>query len=413
MKNPRTNNENFTYGKTTERATELGYLFRSALEAAARGGKLTNDQRSDLGSYLNGDEWFTKRPSRFSDEARLATAQLLLLGRKLRSALDRASRDGELSKEEQKELQQWLSNARLLRARYQLKRLLYFVTYSGLLIWTLLFFKPGFSLLSENPLWIPFIISVAILTAALAKDIFFERNVSIALRQVVSTVEQGTTSLETFLEENLEPRISALESRERVRRTATRMFDEVIKDEPEKQLVIFMGAASLGTPKKNEPKDLDDEKMGSVEEYNSRLTQMQTAGVSVIRYVALIKSTDPPPARRSSTQLEYVDWLNKQIEILENNANYILVDCHRAQPWGGSRSSIVTKKSFLDLVGDGESGFLIKGERVTELLTASSKKLLDGARQKSYQGKNLGHIKDLKKLRNEMQALIKSNEATA
>ena len=184
------------------------------------------------------------------------------------------------------------------------------------------------------------------------------------------------------------------------------MFEEVIKQDPDDRLVVFMGAASLGTRKKDEPKDLDDDKSDSIEEYNLKLTQMQNAGVTIRRYVSLIKPTDSPPARRATTQYEYVDWLNKQIEILESNPKYILIDCHRAQPWGGSRSSIVTNKALLDLVGDGESGFLIKGERICELLNARSRKLLEAANQTAYRGAKRADVDALERLKSQVQKSI-------
>ncbi|MCU1268546.1 MAG: hypothetical protein JWM21_4864 [Acidobacteria bacterium] len=378
-----------------ERTRQLGYLFRNAIEVAARGKRLGRTDRAALAQYLDGEDWYNKRPSRFSQEAKAARAQIMLLGRDLRRALERASNDGQLSKLERKALNQWLTSARQMTIRYQLLRGLYLVGYSMFLILIVLFFKPGFDSLNGNPLWIPFIVAVAILLVALAKDVFFERNVSITLRQITSTIEKGAEDLEGFLEENLEPRISSLESREQVRRAASKMFEDVIKDDKESRIVIFMGAASLGTPKDEEPKDLDEDKMSSIDEYNSKLTQMQNEGVTIKRYIALIKETDSPPERRKQTEKEYVNWLTKQIEILSKNPKYTLIDCPRGQPWGGSRSSIITRKAFLDMVGDGDSGFLIKGERIAEVLQRSSSKLLDLANQIIYQG---GSADDLKAL---------------
>lgn len=380
-----------------EKMQQLGYLFRNAIQVAARGQRLGQIDRAALTQYLDGGDWFNKRPSRFSAEAKAARAQIMLLGRDLRRALDRASKDGQLSKEEREKLGRWLSSARMLRVRYQLFRALYLFGYSVLLVLAVIFVRREFHSVNGNPNWIPLLISVGIMTAALLKDIFFGRNVDIALQQIVSTVAKGTDDLEGFLEENMEPRISPLESREQVRRAASKMFEEVIKEDPDKRIVIFMGAASLGTQQDNEPKDLDEDKMSSIEEYNSKLTQMQNAGVSLRRYIALMKKDSSPPYRKEKTQQEYVGWLAKQIEIVRTNPKYVLVDCPRAQPWGGSRSSIITRKAFLDMVGDGESGFLIKGERIADVLRRSSTKLLDIASQVTYKG---GSVEDV-------QALIK------
>src|SRR6266571_620335 len=82
----------------SEKIRQLGYLFRDALEVAARGKRLDRTNRVALAQYLDGEDWFNKRPSRFSAEAKAGRAQIMLLGRDLRRALDRASRDGLLSK---------------------------------------------------------------------------------------------------------------------------------------------------------------------------------------------------------------------------------------------------------------------------------------------------------------------------
>jgi hypothetical protein len=363
--------------------TELGYLFRKALHSAARGRHLTKTERGELSQYLNGEEWFSGRPSRFSDEAKIARAQTMLFGRDLRRALQRLANDGPFSKEDRKELKQWLYGVRQARVRYMLKKGLYTILYSGLLILTMLFFVPKLRSLNGNPLWVPFILSGVILLAALVKDIFFERNVDITLRQIKWSAEKAIADLEDIMEEGLEPKISVLDGREKVRRAASTMFADVLDDKTEDRLVIFTGAASLGTLKEEEPRDLDDEKLTSLEEYNAKLLQLQNAGVPIRRYVALITTSE---GRKPATLQRYLGWLDNQLKLLADNPRYILIDCYRAQPWGGSRSSILTRKAFLDIVGDGESGFLVKGDRIAEILYQSTINLLASSNQTPYRG---------------------------
>jgi hypothetical protein len=378
----------------SQRITELGQLLGNALHTAARGRRLKRTERTKLAQYLTGND-LSGYPSRFSEEAKIARAQTMLLGRDLRRAFDRISNSGDLTKSERHELRAWLSGISQSRVRYRLRSGLWIVCAALLAFLAPFFLRPEFRYLNGNPVWIPFIVAVTVLLAALIKDVMMEKNIDITLRHMKWTIEQMTDNLEDFLDENLEPRIRVLNGREGVRRAASKLFEEILTEPGEHPIVMFTGAASLATVKRDEPEDLDESKQSSVEEYNTRLLQLQGASVQVRRYVVLIKSPDFS-SRRVKTLEEYSAWLGKQLDLLKENSGYLLVDCYRSQPWGGARSSIITKNGFLDMIGDGESAFLIKGERIAEVLYTKSRKLLDGANQRMYRG---GHSDDLCELR--------------
>ena len=68
------------------------------------------------------------------------------------------------------------------------------------------------------------------------------------------------------------------------------------------------------------------------------------------------------------TRIAYKKWLAKQISLLERNPNYAFFDCLRAPKWGSSRSSVFTERAVIDVIGNGKSGVLIRGEQVAGIL---------------------------------------------
>jgi hypothetical protein len=396
-----------SFAGSEERFAELGFLFKKALMAATGAHRLSETERSELYQYLYGEEWFSKRLSRFSEEGKIARAQTLLFGRDLRKALQRLATDGSFSKEERKDLKQWLNGIVQAKRRYWWRLLLFFVLYTAGLTLLAFVLMRLFRSLNGNPLWVPFIITIGILLAALAKDFFFERNVDLTLNQIKWTAEKALDDLRDVIEEKLEPSIRVFDSRENVRRAASKMFQDVLKEDREDRIVIFTGAASLGTSKDEEPIDLDDERLTSLDEYKARLLQLQHAGVPVLRYVGLIRSIE---GRRNETIRAYLTWLDSQIELLAGNAHYVLIDCFRAQPWGGSRSSILTRRGFLDMVGEGEAGFHAHGERLGEVLFESTRQLLNSSAQKQYKGNDPKDREQLIALRDKLARSMKELE---
>ena len=65
------------------------------------------------------------RALRLSEEEKMVRAQTMLLGSDLRKALEVAARGGQLTRPDQRELLQWLQNARQAKRRYQNRLRLY------------------------------------------------------------------------------------------------------------------------------------------------------------------------------------------------------------------------------------------------------------------------------------------------
>ena len=358
-------------------------ILRKVFDASSKGQKLNQEDRDQLALLLRTDDFFVRRDYALDDE-KAADHQIRLLGRNLRKALISASRGARLTEREQKELKEWLYSAGRQQRRFKRRQITTYLVYTlsvlGVSLVVLLFFKAP---ITNRFILLPLLGTIGVLIGSAIKDAFLDKNIDTALSEIKSVAERARDDVKTVLEKNLRPRIISLSNREEVLQAANEMLLETIQETKEHRFVYFIGAASLSTPRGSG--SAADDRISLVEQYNNRLRNLEGGKVPVTRYIALIKPEDFP-SRREETQKEYVMWLGKQLTLLKGNPKYELVDCPRAQPWGGSRSSIITYKAFLDIVGEGDSGFVVKDEEVARALRDSSERLFGGAVQHTYGG---------------------------
>jgi hypothetical protein len=371
-------------------------ILRRILDSSSRGQKLTQEEQEQLALLLNADDFFVSSDHPLPDE-KAAENQIKVLGRHLRKALVNASEGGRLTEFEQSELRDWLYVAGRRLRRFNRRQItyvsVYFLVMLGFAIVVLLFFKLD---ITNRLVLLPLIVAIGVLAGAAFKDALLDKNVETALSEMKGVVEKSRHEVRVILEKNLRPRIVSLNSRNDVLQAANEMLLETIQETKGRRFVYFIGAAALSTSRAGAG---EDDKLSLVEHYNNRLRNLEGAKVPVTRYVALIKPEDfTSGRRRDETKKDYVPWLEKQIVLLKGNPKYELIDCQRAQSWGGSRSSIITHNAFLDIVGDGEAGFIVKDEEVARTLRRSSEKLFASAIQHSYSGDDEQSIERLESI---------------
>jgi hypothetical protein len=255
----------------------------------------------------------------------------------------------------------------------------------------------------DHLILIPLIAAIGVLVGSAFKDALIDKNVETVLGEIKGVSDKTRHDLTLLLEKNLRPRIISLTTREEVLQAANEMLLETIQESKDRRFVYFIGAASLSVPRL---KSGEDDRMSLVEQYNNRLRNLEAAKVPVTRYVALIKTEDfIKGRRRAETKQEYISWLEKQIGLLKSNPKYELIDCQRAQPFGGSRSSIITHRAFLDIVGGGEAGFIVKDEEVARTLRRTSETLFSSTIQHTF---NSEAEQSLQQLESDLDQLRKS-----
>ena len=356
--------------------SRLGALIQRAVQAATGGKTLKKQESLELSLWIRGEEWFKRDAFLVSEEEKVVKAQTMLLGRDLRKALRRVANDGQFTKEDRIELGQWLGSISRARGRYRLKLTMYAICAVAVLValgflWVLLSVRTK---LNDTPTTMPFMAAFAVLSIALIKDIILDRSVETALNEAKATSEKARQDINETIEKNLRPRIIPLDTREKVVKAACDILQEATKETDDNKFVIFVGAASLST---DQMQTADEDSTPSPEaEYRIRLNSLEHNKVSVKRYIALIEDKEIP-IRQEDMLKRYEPWLKKQLDLLENNNGYVLKHCLRAQPYEGSRSSIMTNKAVLDIVGYGDSGFLIKDEELARTIRESSEDLFN------------------------------------
>lgn len=354
-----------------------------ALDSISRGLNISDEEREEIALLVRGDRFFVKREEQQDAESAAVKALMKLLGRDLRKALVNVSQGGSITAYERDKLKEWLYSAGRARRRDERWKYVSLILFTlGVLTISLAIVQYIFPQTVPNRIVLPpLIVSIAILAGAVIKDAFIDKNIEAALDDVKSISEKTRQDVVGILDTNLRPRIISLDSREEVMRAANEILLEAFQESRERRFVYFMGAASLST--QEDSIATEEARLSLVDQYNNRLRTLEGAKVPIKRFISLIK---PEEIRREGTLREYVRWLNNQIQLLKGNPRYEIVDCPRAQPWGGSRSSIVTFRAFLDIVGEGSSGFIIKDEEVARTLKESSEKLFASAKQVSYGG---------------------------
>ena len=159
-----------------------------------------------------------------------------------------------------------------------------------------------------------------------------------------------------------------------LRSEACQLLAEVAKEQGPSRSLCYIGAASLNpTPDEltlYENRKLDHKTHGG-HRFRQAFTELLTSAdpVDIKRYIHLF-TPDYFKGRSQEIRSEYLNWLETQANNLEACSSYILVDAKRAADWGSTKSSIITTKGFIDVIGRGEGGILVKGEDIARLVKA-------------------------------------------
>ena len=216
------------------------------------------------------------------------------------------------------------------------------------------------------------ITAVSIILLVIIKDRYFETRAIRALEDITTSSRDHHLKLTTWIVEHLTPTIISLDNQNKVLAQASGMINAAISEpnEPE-QYVVFIGSAALY-------QDTDDQEADGdtpLSQYRTALARLASNAIHAVRYISLLEPSDYK-RRGPGTRADYVKWIEKQITLVERNPHYFLYNCPRAPSWGSSRSSVFTVRALLDIVGNGESGILIRGEQVAQDLAKSTKDLL-------------------------------------
>lgn len=218
------------------------------------------------------------------------------------------------------------------------------------------------------------ITAVTILVLSVWKDWFIGGTTVKNLDDMKLASKESWLSLTDWIKTHLSPTIISLKDNEDVLKAASEMIDVALKETTEaNKFVIYVGSGDL----LRDPPQSDD-RDSPVTTYQSAIARLRNEGVQTTRYISLLDVADYQ-RRIPKTQSAYKAWIAKQIGLLEGNPRYIFYDSPRAPKWGSSRSSIFTKRALLDVVGNGLTGVLVRGDQVAQELLRGSQDLFETA----------------------------------
>ena len=218
------------------------------------------------------------------------------------------------------------------------------------------------------------ITAVTIMILSILKDRFFDTTAIRTLEDVKKHSKENWDTLTDWIKTHLSPAIISLPTRNDVLKEASNIINAAIKEASNSnKYIVYVGSGELlKDPPETEEGDTP------LTEYQSVIARVKNDGVNVTRYISLLDKQDYQK-RVNQTQEAYKRWLMKQISLLEANPNYTFYDCPRAPKWGSSRSSIFTRLALLDVIGNGHSGILVRGDQVAQELLKGSRELFETA----------------------------------
>ena len=182
------------------------------------------------------------------------------------------------------------------------------------------------------------------------------------------------------LKKNLEPSVEVLRSRENVMRAVGELLvaasaqtqetqTEHGTSRPSQRIVYYFGSANLSPPiaEIKASQRLEGGDMTAVEIYQKGMEEVKRALVQVRQFIRLFDEENFPN-RSFEFRRAHLAWLDAQLNLMKTSPNFALYDSRRAPRWNSSRTTLIVPGAYLDVIGDGDSGILIRGKSVSRNL---------------------------------------------
>lgn len=230
------------------------------------------------------------------------------------------------------------------------------------------------------------ITAVTILVLSMLKDRLFDTVTIKNLEEMKASSKESWAVLTDWIKTTLSPTIISLKDNKDVLNAASDMINATLEEPAQtNKFVVYIGSGDL---LKDSPQS--DEGDSPATKYQSAIARLRNDAIQTTRYISLLDISDYQ-RRIPKTKSAYKAWISKQIGLLEGNPRYTFYDSPRAPKWGSSRSSIFTKQSLLDVVGNGVTGVLVRGDQVAQELLKGSQDLFEsaGVKPSVYNGTRL------------------------
>lgn len=197
-------------------------------------------------------------------------------------------------------------------------------------------------------------------------------------------VTRGLKSVEAKASGLLASKVDVLAKRSDVLETIAEVYKEAAESAEKKkseglvdrpETIILFGASSI-QPKGDEPMNSSEMEETPSEKLEKTRAKAEAQGVRFDRYVRLFDEKNFM-GRSPGIRYAYLVWLQGQISLLTRSPLHTLYNARRAPRWKAIRSSVASDTTFVDILGDGESGFAIRGEQFAKSQKRNSKEYIN------------------------------------
>ena len=197
------------------------------------------------------------------------------------------------------------------------------------------------------------------------------------LKQDVST---GLAELQLEAAKLLSSKVEVKNGRDDLLDAISAVFSEALPSASKGyalEVILLFGASSI------QPKASDADSSGHPEglqtPYDRFVLARQRAETEGIRFHRYVRLFDDKNFLGRSPEIReaYLIWLKEQIALMKRSPLYVLINARRAPRWKAIRSSIISNSSFIDVLGDGESGFIVHGADFSSTQRANAQKYID------------------------------------
>lgn len=230
----------------------------------------------------------------------------------------------------------------------------------GAMFWSFWLFYDG-----KDPTLILFLVLLCSFTFLLWKMTTVQNSNYNKLKQSIALiVNGGINAYSTVVEGLLASKVEVINSKEDLIGKIGKLYEEAAKLRKEcpeiQQRIVLFGASDI-QPMPSEESDDSDEEETSFDLHRRGRLAAEEQGVVFERFIRFFDETSFL-GRSRDIQENYVVWLDDQVSAMRRYSGYILCDAKRAPRWKAIRSSIISSNSFIDILGDGDAGFVIHGE---------------------------------------------------
>jgi hypothetical protein len=213
----------------------------------------------------------------------------------------------------------------------------------------------------------------------------FRKSTQGFLKRFEGLTDQSAKEIKELINEKISPRIQLHDNNLSVARRAADLIKEAA-DEPNMadRFITFYGAASVAATaaeiSTNDHVDGEGESPGEI--YRDAIAYASHNRVRMRRYINIF-TKEEVSKRSEPIQDQYLTWLRRQLAQLTSDEQYQLTVVVRAPQWGTNMARILTKRSVMEITGNGKAAIVIQDARIAERVRRYAREAILGTNPKN------------------------------